>query len=162
MSGIKCKAESLRSGQLAQLTGVSTDTLRHYERKGVLPTPLRAKNGYRLYHLEALARVRLVRHALAVGFTLDELAPILKARDRGMAPCHEVKELAARKLRQVEEQMRDLRALRNKLRATLQDWDVRLSKAAPGERLGLLESLAKQAGTKLKPSPNIRRTFSGR
>ena len=74
------KQEFLRAGELARASGVSTDTLRHYERKGVLPAPRRSPNGYREYPAEALARVLLVRRALAVGFTLDELAQILRAR----------------------------------------------------------------------------------
>ena len=58
-----------RSGELAELAGVSTDTLRHYERKGVLARPLRTANDYRQYPATALQRVRLVRRALSVGFT---------------------------------------------------------------------------------------------
>nr|MDQ5839375.1 MerR family transcriptional regulator [Acidobacteriota bacterium] len=87
------KKEFLRAGELARAAGVSTDTLRHYERKGVLACPRRSANGYREYPADALARVRLVRRALAVGFTLDELARILRARERGVAPCREVREL---------------------------------------------------------------------
>src|SRR5215210_4789107 len=91
-------SEGFLSGELARLAGVSTDTLRHYERKGVLPAARRLNNGYRKYPLDSLDRVRLIRRALAVGFTLDELAQILKARDHGQAPCREVRTLAAEKL----------------------------------------------------------------
>ena len=76
-------ASTLSSGQLADLAGVSRDTLRHYERKGVLPRALRGQNGYRQYAPEALQRVQLVRRALSVGFTLDELSKVLKVRDAG-------------------------------------------------------------------------------
>ena len=72
---------ALSSGKLADLAGVSRDTLRHYERKGVLPRALRSQNGYRQYPPEALQRVQLIRRALSVGFTLDELAKVLKVRD---------------------------------------------------------------------------------
>jgi DNA-binding transcriptional MerR regulator len=136
------KKEFLRAGELARLAGVSTDTLRHYERKGVLPSPRRSANGYREYPAEALARVALVRRALSVGFTLDELAQILRARARGVAPCREVRELAARKLAGVEERLRELRAVREELRSALADWDSRLAGTKAGERAGLLESLA--------------------
>ena len=71
-----------RSGELAELAGVSSDTLRHYERKGVLARPLRKANNYRLYPTSALQRVRLILRAIAVGFTLDELASVLSVRDR--------------------------------------------------------------------------------
>lgn len=137
---------SLRSGELARLAGVSTDTLRHYERKGVLARPRRGANGYRQYPPGALARVRLVRRALAFGFTLDELARVLSARDRGAAPCKEVRSLAAAKLAEVEERLAQLFELRDELRATLKEWDGRLGKTPEGARAGLLESLAARDG----------------
>ena len=79
------KVDSYSSGELARLVGVSADTLRHYERKRVLSSPRRTANGYRRYPGDALQRVQLVRRVLDVGFTLDELAQILEARDRGGA-----------------------------------------------------------------------------
>jgi DNA-binding transcriptional MerR regulator len=78
------------AGEHAKAVGVSTDTLRHYERKGVLPRPKRSPNGYRQYPQASLDRVLIVRQALAVGFTLDELAQIFGERDRGGAPCRKV------------------------------------------------------------------------
>lgn len=133
---------SLSSGELADLAGVSRDTLRHYERKGVLPRPLRGHNGYRQYPPETLQRVQLVRRALSVGFTLDELARVLKVRDAGGAPCEEVRKLAAQKLQNVEDQLRELTALRDDLQNTLKDWDARLTRRAQGKRANLLESLS--------------------
>lgn len=133
---------SLRSGELARLAGVSTDTLRHYERKGVLARPRRGTNGYRQYPPEALARVLLVRRALAVGFTLDELSHVLSARDRGAAPCREVRALAAAKLAEVEERLAQLIELRGELRVTLKEWDGRLAKTPDGARARLLESFS--------------------
>src|SRR4029079_367653 len=122
------------SGELAELTGVSRDSLRHYERKGVLPRPLRGQNGYRRYPPEALQRVQLVRRALSVGFTLDELAKVLKVRDAGGAPCEEVRKLAAQKLLNVQDQLRELTALRDELQKTLSDWDMRLARRARGKQ----------------------------
>jgi len=85
--------KALRSGELAALAGISTDTLRHYERMGVLPTPRRSDGNYRLYPAHALERVRLIRQALTVGFSLAELAKILKARDQDRPPCRQVRAL---------------------------------------------------------------------
>lgn len=133
---------ALSSGELADLTGVSRDTLRHYERKGVLPRPRRGHNGYRQYPAEALERVRLVRRALSVGFTLDELAKVLKVRDAGGAPCEEVRKLAAQKLLNVQDQLRELTKLQDDLQETLKDWDVRLARRGGGRRANLLESLS--------------------
>ena len=144
---------SFRSGELARLAGVSRDTLRHYERKGVLGKPRRAVNGYREYPADALDRVKLIRRALSVGFTLDELARILREREAGGAPCREVLSLATRKLSEVEARLSDLKVMRNELRNTIKHWDARLLKVAPGARAGLLESLASNGTTRpLSPS----------
>jgi DNA-binding transcriptional MerR regulator len=156
------KHDALRSGELARLAGVSTDTLRHYERKGVLSRPQRTPNGYRCYPPAALARVQLVRRALAVGFTLEELAAILRAREHGRAPCREVRELAARKLAQIELRLAELIALREELRATLHDWDTRLAHVAAGERAGLLEALATQNGPRRAAGKRLFTTRSKR
>src|ERR1051325_9858809 len=99
---MKAVSGALSSGELADLAGVSRDTLRHYERKGVLARPLRGQNGYRRYPPEALQRVQLVQRALSVGFTLEELARVLKVRDAGGAPCEEVRKIASQKLVNVQ------------------------------------------------------------
>lgn len=134
--------DSLRAGELARLAGVSKDTLRHYERRGVLARPARARNGYRQYPPGALERVLVVRRALSLGFTLDELARILRTRDRGGVPCRDVRDLAARKLRDMEVMQDQVARLCAELRGLLEDWSRRLDRAAPGARSGLLDSLA--------------------
>jgi DNA-binding transcriptional MerR regulator len=71
----------MRSGQLANLTGLSTDTLRHYERLGLLPLPQRTAGNYREYPPASQLRVELVQRALTIGFSLPELKAILAVRD---------------------------------------------------------------------------------
>ncbi|CAN5370404.1 Cd(II)/Pb(II)-responsive transcriptional regulator [soil metagenome] len=139
------------AGELAKRTGVSTDTLRHYERKGVLPRPRRAHNGYRHYPESALERILLVRRALAVGFTLDELARIFGERDKGGTPCREVYKLAAEKLSGVEEQLNALTDLRDELQIVIADWNKRLSNAKSDTKVRLLESLVSAADDQPKP-----------
>jgi MerR family copper efflux transcriptional regulator len=143
----------LRSAQLAALSGVSTDTLRHYERKGLLRAG-RSTNGYREYPPQSKDRVRLVQHALSVGFTLDELARLLKMREQGGTPCKEVRALAAAKLGALEEQLRGLSLLRNELRVMLQTWDAKLAGTRKGEQARLLDMLA-------APTPALKRASSG-
>ncbi len=138
--GDAMRTSPLRSGQLASLAGVSTDTLRHYERMGLLSSQ-RASNGYREYPPEALSRVRLIQHSLSVGFALDELATFLKVRDEGGSPCKQVRALVAKKLEDLEGRIRALRELRDGLRAMLKDWDARLAGTHNGERAWLLETL---------------------
>ena len=130
-----------RIGTLAKELGTSTDTLRHYERKGVLVSQ-RLNNGYRVYPEDALERVRTIRKALAIGFTLDELSLIFKVFDQGGAPCHQVRILAAGKLTEIETHLREVIALRDDLKAALDEWDLRLAKTASGQRAGLLKALA--------------------
>ena len=131
----------LRSGELAALAGISADTLRHYENMKLLATPRRSGGNYRLYPPEAVDRVRLIRRALAVGFSLPELAQILKVRDAGGAPCRQVKRLLEEKLLTMGEQIAHLAAMRNHLRTVLADWDKRLARISTGKRANLLETL---------------------
>ena len=133
---------SMRSGELARLCGVSTDTLRHYERVGVLAKPSRTSSGYRQYPSSALGRVRLVRQAMSVGFSLEELARVLRVREKGGAPCRQVRELAASKLAMIEQRLAELALLRDQLEKLLKDWDGRLGRTAPGDRAYLLETLS--------------------
>jgi DNA-binding transcriptional MerR regulator len=124
---------------------VSTDTLRHYERKGVLHSQ-RAGNGYRQYPEDALERVRMVRQCLAIGFTLDELRSIFQVFDRGGVPCQQVRNLAMSKLAQIELHLQEVTALRNDLKDALKEWDKRLAKTTSGQRAGLLKTLAARNG----------------
>jgi DNA-binding transcriptional MerR regulator len=73
------------SARVARQVGVSTDTLRHYERKGLLPPPVRTPSGYRRDPPQTITRVQLIQRALVIGFSLDELARVLRERDRGSA-----------------------------------------------------------------------------
>ena len=138
----------LRSGQLAQLAGVSTDTLRFYELNRLLPLAPRASNGYRCYPAESLQRVLLIRRALGLGFSVAELGRVLKARDSGGAPCKTVRALAAGKLEQIAVQMKELVRLRKQLTAVIEDWDRRLAGTAPGKPAHLLEAISAGSGRK--------------
>jgi DNA-binding transcriptional MerR regulator len=87
-------------------------------------------------------RVRTIRVALAIGFSLGELAEVFKTRDSGGVPCRSVRALAEKKLEAVEERLAELRRHRELLASVLLDWDKRLANGAPGARAGLLEALA--------------------
>lgn len=134
-------AGPLRSSQLARLAGVSPDTLRHYELKGLLPRARRSANGYREYPPEACTRVRLVRRAVALGFTLDELARIVKVRDRGGIPCPAVRALGAEKLAILEGRLAEWQDACDRLRGVLTHWDALLAGTPRGGRAALLDAL---------------------
>jgi DNA-binding transcriptional MerR regulator len=144
-------------GDVARHAGVSPDTIRHYERLGVLPAVRRTASGFRIYGEPAVRRVVLIRRALAFGFSLRELRGFLAARDRGDAPCRQVRLAAEEKLALVEEQLRRLRTLRIAMRRSLAAWDQKLGDAAPGVPLRLLDDLPESLVT-----PARRRTFHGR
>lgn len=149
----------MQSGELARLTGLSTDTLRHYERLGLLRTPPRTSGGYREYPVHALERVRLIRRALSVGFSLAELKTILAMRDRGEVPCLQARAMAENKLQQVRRQLKELLVMRKQLERLLKDWDARLAHTQKGQPARLLESLPKEWTThSLPPRLNTKRT----
>jgi DNA-binding transcriptional MerR regulator len=147
--------KTFRSSQLAKAAGVSTDTLRYYERNRLLPQVHRASNGYRCYPPSALDRVLLIRRAIGLGFSVPELARILKARDSGSAPCKTVRALAATKLQQVEQQMKELTRFRKELRSVLLTWDQRLANATGPARLLESMSIAPR-----KPATRLQRKLS--
>lgn len=126
-------------GELSAATGVSRDTIRHYERKGVLAPAARTSGGYRRYPPDAVARVALVRRALRVGFSLDELARVLRDRARGRAPCREVRALVGARLGDLQRQLAELTLLERELRRMLSAWDDRLARTPPGQPALLLE-----------------------
>ena len=132
--------ETLLPAQLARLTGVSTDTLRYYERKGLLKPVRNRSNGYRRYPVGAAGKVRLIRRALAIGMTLDEISAVIKVRDNGGAPCRRVREMAAAKLRELEDTAREIESVASELRSLIQSWDSVLAATSAGEQALLLES----------------------
>ena len=141
---------TLRSGSLARAAGVSPDTIRHYERIGVLPRASRTQSGYRVYPASALERVLVVQRALRIGFTLAELAEVLKARDAGAAPCRRVYQLVQDKLRGIEADIEALKRTKRYVKKVLSDWEHRIQRAGSGEKSHLLYSLTdavRKAGT---------------
>lgn len=133
--------DSVPIGELARRTGLSADSLRHYERRGLLPPAQRTAGGARRFSPLSERHVRAIQGALGIGFTLDELAEILTSRRQGAAPCKRVHALARAKLEELDRRLRELRAVRRALALTLEDWERRL--AASGDTpAGLLDSLA--------------------
>ncbi len=126
----------------AAAAGVSTDTLRHYERIGLLPRTSRTPAGYRRYPPETVERVRLIQRALAVGFSLTELTSVLVQRDRGEPPCHRVRALVGERLEALDNRLRDLQILRDEMRIVLREWDQRLAQTPNGQRARLLDMLS--------------------
>ena len=109
-------AESgLTTGALAEAAGVGRETVRFYERKGLLPEPPRTTSGYRDYPLESVGRLRFIRRAQGLGFTLDEIADLLALRVDEVAACGTVEARAREKLASVADKLTELRRMKKAL-----------------------------------------------
>lgn len=102
--------------------GVSVQTVRFYERQGLLPDPGRKESGYRVYGERDLRRLLFIRHAKDLGFSLDEIREILRMRGRGQCPCSTVLRLAGQHLQTVERQLEQLSRFRDELRRAILQW----------------------------------------
>ena len=105
----------LRSGEVAHAAGVNQQTLRYYERRGLLAEPLRTPGGHRLYPAEAVTAVRLIKAAQRLGFSLGEVAELIEPR----LPHPGLRQRAAAKLAEVEAKIADLTLIADTLRAAL-------------------------------------------
>jgi DNA-binding transcriptional MerR regulator len=135
-------APLLTIGKVAALSRVTPDTIRYYERVGLLPTAQRTPAGYRQYATPVVHRLEVIRNAQKFGFSLTEIAAFLRVRASGGKPCAEVRAAAARMLHAVDQQIADLKATRNHLQNTLRDWDQKLSRTPANKPAHLLEALA--------------------
>lgn len=107
---------SFTAGELAKRAGVNRETIRFYERNGLLPQPARSSSGYRLYGDVDVRRVHFVKRAQALGFTLKEVGELLAIADGRLVRCREVRRVAEKRLSYVENQLKDLNKLRRSLR----------------------------------------------
>ena len=109
---------SLRMGEVAEAAGVNRETLRYYERRGLIEEPSRSPGGHRLYDEAAVATLRVIKAAQRLGFTLDEVADLIEAgRRRGRTTGLQTR--AREKLVEVEQRLRDLQTIRVTLKAAI-------------------------------------------
>lgn len=112
----------LTIGRLAADAGVNVETIRYYQRRGLMPEPDKPINGQRRYTSDAVKRVRFIKRAQVLGFTLEEIGSLL-ALDQAHA-CVETRELAAHKLAVIENKLADLKAMRKALTSLLRECDT--------------------------------------
>ena len=131
---------SLTIGQLAKIAGVGVETVRFYERKGLLAEPNRRPSGYRQYGEEVVNRLRFIKRAKELGFTLNEIKELLSLRLDLTTTCADVKERAEEKIDDIEAKIRTLRRMKNAL--------VKVTKACSGRggtsECPILETLDKE------------------
>ena len=128
-------------GSVSRRTGTNVETIRYYERVGLLPRPARSAGGYRLYGVEQVKRLTFIRRARALGFSIDEVRTLLKLADERKRPCAEVRVVAEAHLRDVRAKIADLRRMERVLQVTV-------AKCAGGRRVDcpVIEALYRSVG----------------
>lgn len=114
---------ALTIGELGKATGTRIETVRYYERIGLLPKPERTSANYRIYDPAELARLSFIRRARDLGFSLDQVRALLALSDDRQRDCATVDRIATEHLHKIESKIADLKALRRELRATIASCD---------------------------------------
>jgi len=105
---------TLRTGEVAERAGVNAQTLRYYERRGLIATPQRSPGGHRAYPAETVPLIGVIKGAQRLGFTLDEIADLLATGQR-THPTPDLQQRARAKLSEIDQKLRDLTLIRNTL-----------------------------------------------
>ena len=129
---------TLTLGAVAASAGVNRQTVRYYERRGLLPAPPRTAANYRAYAAGAVQRVRFIKRAQALGFTLREVAELIALHEAPHGRCADVRARAQAKVRAIEAKVRALQAMRRSLAALVAD----CPDTPPASRCPILENLA--------------------
>jgi Hg(II)-responsive transcriptional regulator len=108
--------ELLTIGKVAERGGVNVQTIRYYERRGLLPQPGRTPSGYRKYSDDAIRRLRFIRQAQSLGFSLNEIEELLSLRMQPSATCGDIRKRARQKIATVNEKISELQRIKDALR----------------------------------------------
>ena len=127
----------LTIGEVAKRAGVHVETLRYYERRGLIEEPPRTSSNYRMYPPESVRRVRFIKRAQELGFSLKEIAGLLSLRAAPKAHCGGVRRRAEAKLDDIDEKMRDLRRMKKALSGLV----VQCSGLGPISECPILEAI---------------------
>ncbi len=120
MTATTARARGLRVGELAEAVGLAPDTIRYYERAGLLLPPARTPAGYRAYDASALDRLKFIQGAQRLGLRLRDIADLLAIRDTGVCPCEPAEQLLRRRLIEVDAEIARLAALRTEMVAMVE------------------------------------------
>ena len=146
----------MRIGELAESTGTAVETIRFYEREGLVPAAQRADNNYRVYTAAHAERLAFIRHCRNLDMTLDEIRTLLRLRDAPLQDCGEVNALLDEHIGHVTHRIRELRTLQKDLK------ELRARCGTPHaiEQCGILNELdtAAAQGTSAAPHRHIRGT----
>jgi MerR family transcriptional regulator, copper efflux regulator len=103
----------LTIGQIAKRSGVGVETVRFYEHEGLIEDPPRRTSGYRQYSPDVIARIKFIKRAKELGFSLKEIRELLALRSDPKTTCSDIKQRAQAKLKDIEERLRDLKKMRD-------------------------------------------------
>jgi MerR family transcriptional regulator, mercuric resistance operon regulatory protein len=117
----------LRIGTVAKRAGVSVDTIRYYEKRNLLPRALRSEGGFRLFEVETIERVRFIKQAQEMGFSLEEIRALLTGG--GLGECRKMRDLLETKLKEIRQRMKALRSFTHTLSRHLRACEQELSRA---------------------------------
>jgi len=132
--------KSLTIGRLAREAGVNLETVRYYERRGLLPKPPRSASGYRLFPSDAAQRLRFIRRAQELGFSLKEIRQLLSLRVSRTATSRDIRARAEAKIVDIEAKIKSLESMKKTLRKVTRVCDG----CAPLARCPILESLDRE------------------
>lgn len=130
---------SLTIGLLAKRAEVNIETVRYYERRGLIPKPPRQESGYRQYPEETIARIQFIKHAKELGFSLKEILELLSLRVNANATCADVKRRAESKIADIEEKLHALQRMKKTLTKLAKECRGR----GPINECSMLEALEK-------------------
>jgi MerR family mercuric resistance operon transcriptional regulator len=134
--------QSLTIGEVAKAADVGIETVRFYEREGLIPEPARRQSGYRQYPPDTVRRLRFIRRAKELGFTLKEIGELLDLRVDPQRTCADVRDLAKAKMADVEAKMLDLA----RIQAALTDLVRTCRGKGPTSECPILDALDEQGG----------------
>ncbi|MCA1821745.1 MAG: MerR family DNA-binding protein [Pseudonocardiaceae bacterium] len=127
----------MRSGEVAERAGVNVQTLRYYERRGLIGLPPRSSSGYRAFPEETVGVVRFVKRAQELGFTLDEVGELLELAEGGPSECESARAMAAHRMAELQRRIADL----ERMRACLAELVTTCDLLRPDRRCPLLHAL---------------------
>lgn len=162
------RGKPLKTAEVCRRAGIGKETLRFYERSGILGKPARTASGYRMYDEDVLERLAFIKRAQKIGFSLGEIRHIIEEAGTGDPPCGELREILLRRLSELESHLREMEGYRRDLAAMLHEWEG--SGRAPVNLRGSRMHLESSSGAKtpiseravvVRVSPRIAKSLNG-
>ena len=142
-------AQALQIGEVAIQSGVSVDTVRYYERRGLIKRPVRSTGGFRLFAPETVEHIKFIKQAQELGFSLDEIRELLTNGD-GINECRRVRDLLRIKLAEIDERMKKLCEFRQTLQENLTECEREISEHGQEAHCPVIVNIERRSHTEIK------------